>query len=126
MQTIYFATVDGKKPCLRPVTLIRYARKFWIATGTKDAKTKQIKKNGNIEFCLMLPKGKNLGYLRCAGTAKIVASKKTKMQVAKGIPYLKEHWKKGVDDPNFTLLEIKPKRAEYMRPGEYLADKFAL
>lgn len=123
MDTIHLATYGDGKPHVRPVTLIRFEDKFWIATGAQDAKISQIKQNPNIEFCLLLPKDKTTGYIRCSGTAKIIDDKPTRRRLADGIPFFKEHWQAGPDDPTFALLHIEPKLIEYVRPGEFVAHR---
>ena len=45
LQVIYLATIYGTKPQVRPVTMIRFKNRFWVMTGTRDAKIRQIKKN---------------------------------------------------------------------------------
>lgn len=42
MQTVYYATYDGTMPRVRPMALIYHNNRFWISTGTKNAKVKQI------------------------------------------------------------------------------------
>ena len=60
-QHIFLATSEGDQPRVRPVTLVCLNEKFWILTGTKNAKTKQIMKNPKIEFCLLFQKGGHQG-----------------------------------------------------------------
>lgn len=59
-QPVYLSTADGNKPRVRPVTLIWFEDKFWIATGSGDAKVKQIYSNGNMEFCLPIKDDKSM------------------------------------------------------------------
>ena len=125
MQTIHLATSDGKKPKVRPVTLICYNKKYWVATFTGCAKFKQLQKNPNFELLLLLPKDKSMGYIRGGGKARIVKDAKTKTLLAKNIPFFKEFWKSAAD-PGFALLELKISAIEYMRPGEFLAHNFSL
>ena len=47
-QPVYLATNDGNEPRVRPVTLIWFEEKFWIATGSSDAKVKQL--FSNVQF----------------------------------------------------------------------------
>jgi len=125
VQNIFFATSEGKRPCVRPVTMVHFANKFWVATGSNDAKVKQIKNNKNIEFCLMFYKGKNTGYIRGSGVANIVRDKKTKKRLANNIPYFKNYWKDAAD-PNFALLNIVIRNIEYLKLGAYKVEKFSL
>lgn len=44
LQFIYLATCEGDQPRVRPVTLVCLDERFWILTGTDNAKTQQIQK----------------------------------------------------------------------------------
>ncbi|MCK4666526.1 pyridoxamine 5'-phosphate oxidase family protein [Candidatus Dependentiae bacterium] len=125
MQMVHFATIDGKKPRVRPVTLLKIKGKLWIATGTKDSKIKHLKDNKNIEFCQLLLKGENMGYIRGRGVVKIVKDKKTRVVIAKKIPFFKMFWQ-DLNDPAYSLLEIILKDADYMRPGKMIPEKIKL
>jgi uncharacterized pyridoxamine 5'-phosphate oxidase family protein len=122
MQVIHFATSDGKRVRVRPVTLLHINKKLWVSTGAKDAKMKQLKKNKNFEFCLTLKTKKYQGYLRGAGTVKIVRDLKTKRVISKKIPFFTQFWKEP-SDPGFALLQLRVKEFEYLKPGGFLAEK---
>ncbi len=124
-QNVFFATCEGEKPRVRPVSMVHYNKKLWITTGTKDAKVKQIKKNNNIEFCYLFKGGKNYGYIRGSGKAKIVQSKRTKKLVADNVPFFKNYWK-SADDPNFTLLNLRVKTMEYLKPGRMKIERISM
>jgi len=124
-QHIFLATSEKDQPRVRPVTLVCLDKKFWILTGTKNAKTKQIQKNPRIEFCLPIKKGESEGYVRAAGLAKIVQDRKTKERLAKHCDFFSEHWK-GSEDPNYTLIELKLAEIEYLGLNETVAQKFTL
>lgn len=124
-QVVYFATSGKKRPRVRPVTLIYLDEKFYIATGTKDAKMKQIKNNKNIEFCYPITEGKNSGYIRVAGRAVVIKDIPLKKKIMGIIPFIKEFFQKP-DDPNFTLLEIKIRRGQYLKIGEFKIEKFKI
>ena len=122
---ILLATSEGDQPRVRPVTLVCLDEKFWILTGTKSEKTKQIQKNPKIEFCLLYQKGENFGYVRAAGLAKIIQDRKTRVTIAEQTDFFSEYWKDS-DDPNYTLIELDPTEIEYLRPKEMLAQRFTL
>ena len=124
-QTVFLATAKDDQPRVRPVTLINFAKSFWVMTVTKDQKVRQIQKNPRIEFCLFLSKANRNGYIRLAGKVKIVKDKKTKTRLAKHCDFFNKYWK-SADDPNYTLLEIHPKEIEYLRQGEFRVHKFKL
>jgi len=124
-QHVFLATSEGDQPRVRPVTLVHLDGRLWILTGTRNAKTKQIQKNPKIEFCLLLQKGENSGYVRVAGLAKIIQDKETKVKVAEDCDFFSEYWK-SPEDPNYTLIELHPTEIEYLRPKEVLAQRFTL
>ena len=125
IQTVYYATCDGKKPCVRPMALIYHCNRFWVSTGMKNAKVKQIQRNKNCEFCLLIGNGENSGCIRCSGESVIINDRKTKKELADIMPFFTEFWK-DADDPNYTLIEIIVRRIEYLRPGEYEIERFAV
>lgn len=124
-QTIYFATAEGVKPRVRPVTLAYLDEKLWVFTGTEDEKIKQIEAIPNFEFCLELKKGEKTGYLRAAGLVKKVEDNNLKEQMAGHCHYFDQYWN-APDDPNYTLLKLDIDEIEYMRPGETSAKKYRI
>lgn len=125
MQVIYLATASGKKPQVRPVTMVHFKKKAWVLTGAKDAKVRQIKKNNSVQYCLPIKRGKFSGYVRADCRARIVKDKKTKKVVTDNTPFFKRFWK-NIDDPSFVLLELALKQVEYMKPGKYFAEKIVM
>ncbi len=124
-QVIILATVEGDRPRLRPVTMGYYEDKLWILTGTKDAKTAQIKSNPNIEILLDIEAGETRGYVRFIGKADIVQDPETKNRIAPTFPFFTNYWKIA-EDPDCTLIEAKVESLEYMKPGEFLAAYYRL
>ncbi|MBE0431914.1 pyridoxamine 5'-phosphate oxidase family protein [candidate division WOR-3 bacterium] len=125
LQIIHLATMDGSIPRVRPVTLIHFDKKMWVMTGSRDAKIRQIKKNQNVEFCLLLKAGEHSGYVRCAGQAEIVKDAATRKSLADSTPFFKEFWKTA-DDPGYTLLRMHAREIEYVKPGTLKAERFSL
>ena len=124
-QTIYLATIDGDTPRVRPVTLASIDSKFWILTGTNDAKIHQLLSNPKFEFCHHFKDGDNSGYVRAAGSVKIILNQSIRTGIAEKVHYFKDYWK-STEDPSYTLIEMDFKEIEYMRPGEMLAQKYCL
>jgi len=122
---IFLATQENDQPRIRPVTLVNFDQRFWVLTGTRSAKVSQIRENPKIEFCLLFEEGEHTGYIRAAGSAKIISDRETKVKVAKHCDFFSRHWK-SLDDPNYTLLELKPNEIEYLRPKESAVRKFKL
>jgi len=123
-QHVFLATDDKGHPRVRPVTLISYEKKLWIATDTKSAKVKQIKKNPKLEFSFAFKEKDQDCCLRVLGVAKIVKDREIKTKLAAHLPFFKEHWRNS-DDPNYTLLEIRPREVECVTPEETLHVKFS-
>jgi general stress protein 26 len=122
---IFLATQENDQPRIRPVTLVNWEQKLWVLTGTRSAKVKQIRENPKMEFCLLFTEGEHNGYIRAAGFAKTIGDRETKANVAKSCDFFSEHWK-SLDDPNYTLLELKLDEIEYLRPNENAIRKFKL
>jgi general stress protein 26 len=116
-QHVCLATVEDDHPRVRPVTLIYFEERLWITTDTKSAKVKQIKDNPNVEFCLIFKEDDMDCCLRVAGLARIISDRDTKSKIAKHCGFFSKHWT-GIDDPDFTLLEISPVEVVYVTPKE--------
>ena len=124
-QYIYFATVEGDQPRVRPVTLVHFRKRLYIVTGSGDAKVMQLKKNPKTEFCLLLEKGGEKGTLRAECLASIVEDKKDKTDIFNEVSYVKEFYE-SPEDPDYALIRLKPLGFEYMKPGEMQAAKVKL
>lgn len=122
-QCVYLATVENDQPRVRPVSLLDIDRKFWVATGRRSAKARQMLRNPNVEFCLPLTETCGTGYLRVAGMASIEGDPDVRKTIGDQIPFLREFWT-GPDDPNFALFRITRVEVEYLKPGEMTAVTF--
>jgi general stress protein 26 len=122
---VFLATQESNQPRIRPVTLVNFNQRFWILTGTRSAKVKQIRENPKVEFCLLLNEGKHHGYVRAAGFAETINDRETKVKVAASCDFFSRHWK-NFDDPNYTLLELTLNEIEYLRPKENSVRKLKL
>ena len=125
MQVIFLATVEGDVPRVRPVTLIHYDKKMWVATGSGDNKIKQINANNNIEFCLLLKAGETSGYIRGSGIAELIADTKTRTLIAENTPFFQEFWQ-DTNDPGYALLRIHAREIEYLKPGTLKVERFSV
>ena len=92
-------------------------------TGSSDPKIKQIQNNPKIEFCLLISKGNDNGYIRGSGKANIIQDKETKKRLANHANHFSNYFK-GPEDPNYALLEIEIKEIEYLEIGAMLAEKY--
>lgn len=117
LQAVELATCDGDQPRLRPMTLIVKEGRFYFATGSYDAKTRQLDRNSKAEFCLLIPAGKNTGYLRGLGNMKKVTDQETRKEVADWAEFIYDYWKEATD-PDYCLFELELKQIRHMEPGE--------
>ncbi len=124
-QMIHLATWDGKKPRVRPVSLIFDEDRFWFCTGSNDSKVNQIQNHPVFEFSLMLEKENSRGTLRCSGVTEIITDLGTKKVMAEKIPFFSDYWDTA-EDSTFCLVELQVNQVEFMRPGEMLAQNFSI
>ena len=114
---VFLATIEGNQPRVRPVTLINFEGKFWVATETRSGKVKQIMKNPKVELSFIFKKENKNCCLRITGEAKIIKDRQIKAKLARHCDFFSRHWK-SVDDPNYTLLQIVPSEITYVTPEE--------
>ena len=124
-QHVFFATAEADQPRIRPVTLIRLHDELLVATGSNDAKVKQIKQNPKTEFCLLIEKDDKKGTIRTECRAHIVKDKNVKAEVYNKIPFIREFFK-NPEDARYALIKLQPCVFEYMRPGSIEAVKIKL
>lgn len=124
-QMVFLGTAEGNIPRVRPVTLGYLEEKFWIFTGTNDAKVTQIKGNPKVEIAIPLKKDENNGYVRAYGDAKLILDDDTRKRLYDQCPFIQKYFKTS-DDPGFTLLNIEMEEMEYLKPGEFEAAKYSV
>lgn len=117
VQTVHIATWDGKRPRVRPMSLVYSGQRFWVCTGSKDAKVAQLAANPVFEFSLMLEGKGCRGTLRGSGTTRLVTDPDERRAIAGIIPFFADYWKTP-EDPTFVPVELLVDTMELMRPGE--------
>lgn len=120
-QLAHLATVDGDQPHLRPMTLIYMNERFFVATGSTDAKTKQLTNNPKAEFCLLFHKDPYTGYLRGKGSMVAITEPSLRKAVADYAIFLYDYWQ-DANDPDFILFEMQISSLRYMKPGAMLEE----
>ena len=118
---IFLATAEADHPRVRPVTLVENAGELYVLTGTADAKVVQIKANNKVEVIRLIRFEEGGGYVRFSAVAKIIDDKKTRSRLAKATSFFSTYFK-SADDPKFTLVHLRPKKIEYMKPGQMYPD----
>ena len=115
-QFVAFATMDGMRPRVRPMTLIYVDGRFWMVTSTSSNKVTQIKQNPNVEFTYQFSEDCQDCCIRILGKAKIIKDKNTKTGIAKRIGFFGNHWS-SPEDPDYTLLEVLPDELQHVSPS---------
>ena len=123
LQPVYLATSMENQPRVRPVTLIYHEGRFYIATGSWDAKVKQIAANPKVETCLMIKEDPYSGYARACGELHTVSDEAIRREIFEAAPFLSNYWNEPTD-PGYVLYQMSWEEVEYMKPGESVATKF--
>jgi len=116
MQTCYLATYDGEFPRVRPMILIQHEGRFWLATGTEDDKTLQIKNHPKVALSVTLSEGDNESYVRIKGIAKHSQDPAERTAIWNIATYISRYWD-SPEHPGFGLVEVKPVAISYMAPN---------
>ena len=111
----YMATIDGSTPRVRPMAVsVGKDGVLLTTTFTRSPKMKQLTKNSRVEICFC---DEGMQQVRLTGRAKVIKDAKKKASFFKKSPDLKRYFK-SVDDPNYTLLEVKPTKVMLMMAGQ--------
>jgi uncharacterized pyridoxamine 5'-phosphate oxidase family protein len=100
--TYYLATVDGKKPRVRPFgTILIFENKLYFQTGKVKKISKQIAANPNIEICAMA----DGNWIRIEATAEKDDRQEARQQMLDAYPSLKAMYQ--ADDGNTQVFYLK-------------------
>ncbi len=119
---VVIATVEGTRPRLRPMTLVRHGASFYFATGSNANKVKQLESNPQVEIILQWKEGANNGYIRLDGKAVKETNVETIAQLYHRFEYFSKLWK-SPDDPTLVVYRVEARRYDYMKPGEWTSVK---
>ncbi len=119
---VVLATVEGTKPRLRPMTLVRHGASFFFATGSEANKVKQLESNPQVEIILQWKEEPNNGYIRLDGKAVRETNKETVADLYERFEYLSKLWR-GPDDPTIVVYKVEARNYDYMKPGEWASIK---
>lgn len=110
------ATVKNNKPHTRYMTFYNDNLTLYTPTGKDTYKVEEIEQNPNVHI-LIGYSGEGIGdtFLEIEGTAKIQDSQQIKEKLWNDEI---SKWFKSPDDPEYIVLEIKPKTIRYMNDGE--------
>ncbi len=121
-QTVELATCEGQQPRIRPMTLIFHQQRFFVATGTADDKAKQIQENPFTEIIYLIRTDNSSGYVRISGIMNNITDPILREEVADISGFIHDFWEDS-QDSSFLLLEIIPREAQLLYPGDMNANK---
>jgi len=120
-QVVSFATVEGKQPRVRPMSLIYFDQRFFMITGARGGKKAkkliQIRKTPRYEYYLTLKGEKVDGFIRGMGDALEVSDFHTRKKIYDEIAWASNYFD-SVDNPDYVLLELKHDGFSYRKPDE--------
>jgi len=116
MQEVMLATTDGDRAYVRPVMLIYYQERFFVATGDADAKCAQIRSQANAEVCYY-PNTEEKGcYIRINGKAILISDIGLKGEIMEVATFIKNYWTDPADS-GYAVIEIVPDWFNFMPYG---------
>jgi uncharacterized pyridoxamine 5'-phosphate oxidase family protein len=123
IQEVMLATTDGERAYVRPVMLIFLDDRFFIATGSADAKCDQIRKRSYAEVCFY-PEDQSKGrYIRLNGRANLINDVQLKGEIMEVARFIKSYWTDPADE-GYAVIEITPDYFAYMADGTSLEERF--
>ena len=106
------ASVDGTRPRLRPVSPVAIDGFIvYVASLRSSHKTEELAGNPAVELCY-LDGGHD--QVRIEGTADLIMEDSVRQDIWKGNPLLRS-FLGSIDNPEFMLYRIRPKRVRFMR-----------
>jgi len=110
----FLGTLDGNLPKVRPISAKYYENKLLFSTFTGSNKLKQVDSNNNVEMSWLFPDG---SHIRVEGKLERINEKDFKKKYLEVYPMLKKYFK-DENDPNYTLVELKPSNVNLNLMGE--------
>jgi general stress protein 26 len=81
---------------------------IYISTNTSSSKTEQIKKNPKI--CVYFCEPEEFKGVMFGGEVELISDMKVKQKI--WLDWWTRYYLKGIEDPDYTLLRLKPKTAQ--------------
>ena len=106
------ATIDGDVPRVRPVSPLRNdGFVIWVASLRDSHKTGEIEANANVELCYMTDRH---DQVRLTGIAHTITDRASRQELWDQSPLLQQ-FIPDVNDPQFILYKVEPRRVRFMR-----------
>ena len=106
------ATLDGDQPRVRPVSPVKTdGFVLYVASLRSSNKTGEIDRQAKVEICYLT---KDHDQVRITGFVENVTDAVVRQQIWDTNPLLRAYLKT-IDNPEFVLYKVTPKRVRYMR-----------
>lgn len=114
-EVVLLVTVGERYPRMRPMTVVAYEDdgSLWFATSKSSRKVEELRKDPHATACFLNLEGG--AYAQVFGEAEVVDDPELKKELWD--EDWSEYWE-GPEDPDYVLLALRGKRAEY-----YLLDE---
>lgn len=110
---ISLATLADKKPWVRLVVSHNNGLKLYVASYASSRKIKEIKRNPAVHAVVAKDlSSMKTSYVQIAGRATVKTDKATRQKW--WYPYMHKYYR-GIDDPEYVVIEITPDYIEYWR-----------
>jgi general stress protein 26 len=113
----HLATMDKNQPRVRPMSLISFNGKLWLATKTEWNKVEQIRHNNRVEFTIAPVSKDGTGSVRVSANAIIVEDRETRFRLSSQIPWFNQYWS-DANNHNFTLIRLDIRQILYDHPSD--------
>lgn len=108
----YLATMDGDQPRVRPVSPVRTdGFTVYVANLRRYHKTAELAGNPKVELCYL---DEHHNQVRITGVAEVVTDTQVLQEIWDANPLLRQYLGR-IDNPEFILYRIKPRRVRYMK-----------
>jgi len=106
------ASMDGLQPRVRPVSpVLTEGFTVWVASMRSSGKTAEIEQNDRVELCYLTP---DHDQVRITGVAEVETDDPRRQRIWDDNPLLRAYLK-SIDNAEFVLYRVEPKRVRYMR-----------
>ena len=106
------ASLDGEQPRVRPVSPVKTVEfTVWVASMRSSHKTGEIEVNQRVELCYLT---KDHDQVRITGVAVTVEDGAERQEIWDTNPLLRAYLK-SVDNPEFVLYRVEPRKVRFMR-----------
>ena len=107
-----FASVDRDQPRLRPVSPDKTEEfTVFVASMCSSGKTEELERNSKVELCYL---SEGHDQVRITGVAELVTDARVRQQIWDENPLLRAYLK-SIDNPEFILYKVAPRRVRFMR-----------